>query len=279
MAEERQETYHRRPPYRDVDYEREEQHHHREPPYDPRYPSRRIYGTYATEERPPYVPHPYDHSCFRPRREDYKPPATCGESGGAGCARQNQRTLTADQQNRFLNAFTQLNNMGALGPLVDIHANSVHQMHGHPRFLPWHRIYLLRLEELLQMVDPSVCLPYWNSSVDQAFPAWLTGFTPTVGLMSGPHTVTRNIGAFATLPDAAAVAALQGIGTFNTFSNRIGGDSRLRARVGGRIDGIRPHCFPPTRSSGCTTPRSIASGRIGSRRTQAWIRPSLDPQR
>ena len=30
--------------------------------------------------------------------------------------------------------------------------------------------------------------------------------TPTVTLMGGPHTVTRSIGMFATLPDAAAVA-------------------------------------------------------------------------
>ena len=73
------------------------------------------------------------------------------------------------------------------------------------------------------MADPTVCLPYWNSSVDQAFPSWLMGFNPTVNLMTGPHTVTRNIGAFATLPDAAAVAGLAGIGSFNTFANALEG--------------------------------------------------------
>jgi len=225
MAGSEQKTQHGPPkPYRDVDYDRQRDgHQHPEPPYAPRYPSRRIYGTYATKERPHYVPHPYDHSCFKPREEDYKPPAECDAPTTGRCTRRNQRTLTGDQQNRFLNAFTQLNNISALGPLVDIHANSVHQMHGHPRFLPWHRIYLLRLEELLQMVDPTVCLPYWNSSVDQAFPSWLNGFTPTVNLMTGPHTVTRNIGALATLPDAAAVAGLTGIGSFNTFSNALEG--------------------------------------------------------
>ena len=45
--------------------------------------------------------------------------------------------------------------MGALGPFVDIHGNAIHQMHGNPRFLPWHRIYLLRMEELLKSIHNS----------------------------------------------------------------------------------------------------------------------------
>ena len=113
--------------------------------------------------------------------------------------------------------------MGALGPLVDIHSNAIHQMHSNPRFLPWHRIYLLRMEELLMSVDPTVCIPYWKSSEEQAFPSWLLGFTPTVTLMGGPHTVTRNIGAFAILPNAAAVAAAMANGTFNTFAPAVEG--------------------------------------------------------
>ena len=39
----------------------------------------------------------------------------------------------------------------------------------------------------------------------------------------GPHTVTRNIGAFATLPNAAAVAAAMANGTFNTFAPALEG--------------------------------------------------------
>ena len=193
-------------------------------PDNPRYPDRRIYGDYASKNPPAYVPHPYEHSCFKPRKEDYKPPATCdGDDATEICVRRNQRTLTTDQQSRFLNAFTQANVINALGPLVDIHANATHEMHRNPRFLPWHRIYLLRLEELLQMVDPTVCIPYWKSSEDQAFPSWLMAFTPTVNLMGGPHTVTRNIGAFANLPDAAAVTAVMSNGTFNAFAPALQG--------------------------------------------------------
>lgn len=209
-------------PYYDPDYEYPREHEP-VPPDNPRYPDPRIYGAYASKKPPPYVPHAFEHTCFRPRREDYKPPVTCGDDDSELCIRKDHRMLTADEQNRFLNAFTQINAMNALGPLVDIHSNAIHQMHGNPRFLPWHRIYLLRMEELLMMVDPTVCIPYWKSSEEQAFPSWLLGFTPTVNLMGGPHNVTRNIGAFAILPNAADVATALTNGTFNTFAPALEG--------------------------------------------------------
>lgn len=212
-------------PYRKPEYNGgEPDYDHTHPPDNPRYPDPRIYGDYASKKPPPYVPHPYEHSCFRPREEDYKPPASCDDDQKDElCVRRDHRMLTADQQNRLLNSFTAINALNALGPLVDIHANAVHQMHSNPRFLPWHRIYLVHLEELLQMVDPTVCIPYWKSSEEQAFPSWLLGFAPTVDLLGGPHTVTRNIGAFATLPDAGAVAGVMGNGTFNTFAPALEG--------------------------------------------------------
>ena len=212
-------------PYGEPDYDSyEPMRHDRHPPDNARYPDQRIYGTYASKTPPPYVPHPYEHSCFHPRKQDYKPPPTCDDRPDTGlCVRRDSRRLTSDQQSRFMNAFTQINALSALGPLVDIHANATHQMHGNPRFLPWHRIYLLRLEELLQTVDPTVCLPYWKSSEEQAFPSWLLGFTPTVNLLGGPHTVNRNIGVLATLPTAADVATVMANGTFNSFGSALEG--------------------------------------------------------
>lgn len=211
-----------RPPYEDPDYDRPHDHPH-EPPAQPRYPDPRIYGTYASSTPPLVVPHPLDHICFKPRKADYKPPASCGEPNGDRCVRKDHRQLTIDEQQRFLQAWTAANAASALGPLIDIHANAVHQMHGHPRFLPWHRIYLLRFEALLMSIDPTVCLPYWNSSDEQAFPAWLLGFTPTVVLASGPHTVSRTIGMFATLPTPADVATATAQTSFNGFAQAIEG--------------------------------------------------------
>jgi tyrosinase len=210
-------------PYEDPDYDKPVEHPH-EPPENYRYPDRDIYGDYASHEPPRYVPHPFDHSCFRPRRDDYKAPVTCDDEPEDGlCRRKDSRALTADEQTRFLNAFSQINALGALGPMVDIHGNAVHQMHGNPRFLPWHRIYLVKMEQLLMSIDPTVCLPYWRSSDEQAFPSWLLGFTPTVALATGPHTVSRNLGAFATLPNAAAVTAALANGTFNAFGGAVEG--------------------------------------------------------
>jgi tyrosinase len=225
-------------PCSDPDYRHPPEHGH-EPPANPRYPDPRIYGDYASKTPPRYVPHPYEHACFRPREEDCKPPVTCDGERDDLCIRKDHRRLTSDEQTRFLNAFTQINALGALGPLVDIHSNAVHQMHGNPRFLPWHRIYLLRMEELLMMVDPTVCIPYWKSSEEQAFPSWLLGFMPTVTLASGPHTVTRNIGALASLPTAASVAAVMGNATFMAFAPALEGvHNSGHVWVGGSMMGV-----------------------------------------
>ncbi len=210
-------------PYHDPDYDHPPRHPS-DPPANPRYPDPDLYGSYASKEPPSYVPHPFRHSCFRPRKDDYQPPVTCdGPREDDLCHRKDARRLTADEQDRFLAAFDQANSLGGLAPMVDIHANAVHQMHGNPRFLPWHRVYLVKFEQLLTSIDPTVCLPYWRSSDQQAFPSWLLGFEPTVGLLGGPHTVTRNIGAFATLPGAADVAAAMANNTFNPFAGALEG--------------------------------------------------------
>jgi tyrosinase len=211
-------------PYEDPDYDRPPKHP-TEPPRNARYPDASIYGSYASDDPPPYVPHPYDHACFRPRKEDYSPPVTCGDEGEEDglCRRKDHRRMTSDEQNRFLNAFSQANALGALGPMVDIHANSTHQMHGNPRFLPWHRIYLVKFERLLMSIDPTVCIPYWRSSDEQAFPSWLLGFTPTVTLLGGPHTVARNLGSMGGLPGAASVAAAMANGTYGGFASALEG--------------------------------------------------------
>jgi tyrosinase len=44
--------------------------------------------------------------------------------------------------------------------------------HGGPIFLPWHRMYMIRLEEMCQQVlgDPDFGLPYWDWAADGALP-------------------------------------------------------------------------------------------------------------
>lgn len=269
------------PPYYDPDYEQTHDYGH-EPPDNPRYPDRRIYGDYASKEPPPYVPHSFDHTCFKPRKEDYKPPATCVDDHDDLCNRKDHRMLTADEQGRFLNAFTQISAMNALGPLVDIHSNAIHQMHSNPRFLPWHRIYLLRMEALLMMVDPTVCIPYWKSSEEQSFPSWLLGFTPTVTLMGGPHTVTRNIGMFASLPNAAAVTTAMANGTFNSFASALEGiHNSGHVWVGGSMGSVPfAPCDPVFWMHHCEIDRIWAewqAGNPGQNPTLAGSAATMDP--
>ena len=73
--------------------------------------------------------------------------------------RRDQAALSEIEHERFLCAFNVLNNNGTLGQLVDIHAQP-HQLHHTLRFLPWHRVYLLKLEQALQAIHPDVTLPY-----------------------------------------------------------------------------------------------------------------------
>lgn len=209
-------------PYYDPDYDQPHQILH-VPPENPRFPDLRIFGQYATRNPPAFILHPAEQMSFRPRKADFKAPFRCDGQDEELCVRKDHRAMTVDEQNRFVNAFMLIKFMHALGPLVDIHANALHQMHSNPRFLPWHRVYLLRMEELLMSADPTVCIPYWRSSEEQAIPSWLAGLTPTVELMSGPHTVTRNPGLFARLPDAADVAAAMAQPTFNGFSAALEG--------------------------------------------------------
>ena len=49
------------------------------------------------------MPHPFEHTCFKPRKEDYKPPVTCDGHDGELCVRKDHRALTADEQARFIN--------------------------------------------------------------------------------------------------------------------------------------------------------------------------------
>ena len=45
--------------------------------------------------------------------------------------------------------------------------------HMGPAFFPWHRAYLRLFEQMLQEIDPSVVLPYWDWTVDQEIDSYL----------------------------------------------------------------------------------------------------------
>jgi len=77
--------------------------------------------------------------------------------------RKDAQTLTFAERNRFLSALARLNERGTYQNYRDMHLdNTTDEAHGLDGFLPWHRAYLLDLERELQVIDPSVSLPYWR---------------------------------------------------------------------------------------------------------------------
>jgi tyrosinase len=104
--------------------------------------------------------------------------------------RKNQSAMSQNEKDKFIAAYNAVNGSGELGIMVLYHADMTHMMHsqmgeaGTQRFLPWHRVYLSELEELLQAStgDADVTIPYWDWTVDQNIPTWLQSFTPSVSL-------------------------------------------------------------------------------------------------
>ena len=108
-------------------------------------------------------------------------------------ARQDQAKLSKAEQQRFLCAFNVLKDNSTLGALVDIHGDPTHQPHTTQRFLPWHRVYLIQLEQALRSIHPDVAIPYWDwtQASEQSIPTWLNSVLPTVVTPTQTINVTR----------------------------------------------------------------------------------------
>ncbi|WP_432041321.1 tyrosinase family protein [Streptomyces cadmiisoli] len=84
--------------------------------------------------------------------------------------RKDASTLTTTERRRFVKALLEVKRSGEYEEFVRMHiayfrADGEHRLraaHMAPSFLPWHRRFLLELEEALRRVDASVTLPYWD---------------------------------------------------------------------------------------------------------------------
>lgn len=83
--------------------------------------------------------------------------------------------------------------------------------HGGPIFLPWHRMFLLRLEQQIQRVtgDPEAGLPYWNWTVDGA----LIAEEQHRSSLWGPSALGESRGDVVSGPLGAMRVRLTGYGT------------------------------------------------------------------
>ena len=165
--------------------------------------------------------------------------------------RKNQKNMTAQEWNDFIDAVNQTHGIGIPPPpyrtFVKIHVNamsmagmawSVHTMPSMgvigKNFLSWHRWFLVQFEKRLQVVHPNVFIPYWNAMVDRAIPPQLA----TPALLSS-WGVQRGVFDASQISTNADLTAINSIATFTTFQNTLEGaiHGGVHMAVGGDMAG------------------------------------------
>lgn len=79
--------------------------------------------------------------------------------------RENFTELATDPEklDRLADGFNQLYDQGVIDEFADQHATFfLDGIHWSPQFLPWHRHFLLKIEQRLQSIDSRIVLPYWD---------------------------------------------------------------------------------------------------------------------
>eukprot|EP00041_Stephanoeca_diplocostata_P018625 m.391079 g.391079 ORF g.391079 m.391079 type:complete len:679 (-) comp21069_c0_seq2:259-2295(-) len=151
------------------------------------------------------------------------PPPTLPPSGACptGCrVRKSFTSMTAAEKTAYTSAVVKIASGAAGGALrnqyralIDMHENEwANGIHMPQQFLPWHRWYLIEMENLLKQVDCTVTIPYWSwedEPFGQAFnsPFWAPdsfgGGTGGGCVMDGPFRE----GEYRLTPQARATGA------------------------------------------------------------------------
>ncbi|CEF66907.1 Tyrosinase copper-binding domain and ShKT domain and Uncharacterised domain, di-copper centre-containing protein [Strongyloides ratti] len=87
--------------------------------------------------------------------------------------RKEYRMMTDDERNRYHRALQIMKQNGQYDAIGRQHrdVSSGGGAHSGPGFLPWHREYLKRFEIQLKMIDPTLAIPYWDSTLDNYLPS------------------------------------------------------------------------------------------------------------
>lgn len=123
--------------------------------------------------------------------------------------RRNQKSLTDDEKREFNTAVQRaIDDKIYEENFVQVHTRmALHRMHGMTgpigalRFLPWHRVYLAKLEKVLSHYTANphkFRIPYWDWANDKAVPSWI----------KTPAGVTRSPGTRGRLADQKEVDSL-----------------------------------------------------------------------
>ncbi|MGW3204195.1 tyrosinase family protein [Streptomyces sp. NPDC001135] len=144
-------------------------------------------------------------------------------TGSLTRTRVDHRQLCAADRDRFNQALQDLHADGRYQALAAIHSDVSHRMHsmmgsiGTQRFLPWHRVYTLKCEDLLRTRSADLTVPYWDYANDHARPDWVWQ----------PPTVTRDRPGppGTSLPPQAVVDALMQKRTYTSFTRGVENDA------------------------------------------------------
>lgn len=153
--------------------------------------------------------------------------------------RKNQKNMTPTEWSVFISAINTIASAGAQAPrfqdFVNVHVSSmdennhaahswgVHTMrdddgniiHAGTNFLAWHREFLSKMEARLQLVNPSIMIPYWDWINDRTIPPELSN--PSDLRAWG---ISRNFSASG-LPDQSDINTVNSNTNFTAFQSAL----------------------------------------------------------
>ena len=144
--------------------------------------------------------------------------------------RKEYRMMTDAERDRFHAVIRQLKTSGEYDRLATIHSQFAESggAHSGPAFLPWHREFIKRMEIAIRQIDPTLGLPYWDSTLDSSLANprdsilfsdelmgrtdasgnLITGFLAGWRTTSGNPNIRRNVGAQGSLFTEAEIVSV-----------------------------------------------------------------------
>jgi hypothetical protein len=166
--------------------------------------------------------------------------------------RKNINNLNDDEKTILISALEKSIKLGEYAKLVTFHSQfmfDIHSFSGGPhvnqRFLPWHRVYLVKLEEMLNNVmkqeEPgiefNIGFPYWDWENDRQIPPLLQNFLPRMEVevflyddnnqSIGSQIFNRQVKRFTDpdlqnqLPTSELINPIKNVTTFFDFTRRL----------------------------------------------------------
>ncbi|XP_053402540.1 tyrosinase-like protein [Mercenaria mercenaria] len=120
-----------------------------------------------TEKDKGYINSVIDSLAHRGRQKRYAGPAKGTFPRTGFRIRREYRRISDGERFALHSAINQMKTTGRYDMFANLHQGIiVTSAHGGPNFLGWHRVYLALVEEDLRMINPTISLPYWDSTLD-----------------------------------------------------------------------------------------------------------------